>query len=61
VSREAIPMLMHTSVGTITIIPDESIERGWFKLKQGNRVEMHPLDYREVLDELDKRDGSTPQ
>jgi len=54
-------MLMHTSVGTITIIPDESIERGWFKLKQGNRVEMHPLDYREVLDELDKRDGSTPQ
>jgi len=48
-------MLLRMPLGTISIIPKEDHPLGWFTVKQGNRIEMHPLDYREVLDELDKR------
>jgi hypothetical protein len=52
--REMTPMLLPCAVGTIAIVPDEEHPRGWFTVKQGNRVEMHPIDYRELLVELEK-------
>lgn len=51
--REMTPMLLPSALGTITIVPDEERPRGYFTVK-GNRVEMHPVDYRELLAELEK-------